>query len=161
MPLTTLAEIDRGANDLAAALRHGQEALDLLATESTSSADYVYLQHNTGQLLVRVGDIDAGEERPKSAIAMFGQAPVGVASCLAGLAGVAAARGQGQRAARMLGACDRLLDEEGVPLDGTDEVDRAHHESVARTLLDAADWEVAFAEGPAMRRDDAVAYGLE
>jgi predicted ATPase len=162
--LTTLGEVERGAGDLSAALRHNEDALALLSSAPLPSIDEGWLRHNTGQLLLQAGQVEAGRGHLLSAIGLFRRDPhdpVGIASCLAGLAGVAAAQGDGRRAARLLGAAAHLLDDEGVPLERCDEADRARHEAATRALLDGAEWEAAFEQGWVLSRDEAMAAAIE
>ncbi len=161
LAISTLAEVDRLCGDFPTALRYNQKALSLLSAENWSSGQSSWTLCNAAQLLLRSGQIQQAEERLEEIARLFQGDPVLNASCLAGLAGVAAVRGNGLRATCLLGACARLLDDEGVPHELTDEADRAYHKAAARALIDAESWDAASAEGWAMSVDEAVAYGLQ
>ncbi len=86
-----------------------------------------------------------------------------VAYCLEGLATVAASEGGVERAARLWGAAEALLEE----IEATaypHAPDPSVHEarvSAARSQLDDAAWEAAWAEGRAMTPEEAIEYALE
>jgi hypothetical protein len=84
-----------------------------------------------------------------------------IAESLEGLAGVAGAQGQAERAARLWGAAEALRVAVGAPSSPTE---CAHYESyrhTARAHLDEASYAVAWAEGHAMTVEQAVAYAGE
>ena len=87
--------------------------------------------------------------------------PVDIAECLEGFAGVAGARREGQRAARLYGVADSLRESLGAPLLPGDRPRYERHLSLARSLLDEAAWKQAWEEGRAMTVEDATAYALE
>jgi predicted ATPase/class 3 adenylate cyclase len=82
------------------------------------------------------------------------------AYCLEGFAGLAGARGQGARAARLWGAAGALRTCIGAP--PTPEARPYYERSMAatRTLLGEAAWEAAFAQGTAMSAEEAAEYAL-
>jgi tetratricopeptide (TPR) repeat protein len=84
-----------------------------------------------------------------------------VASFLANLASPAAALGQFQPAARLLGASKAALERMGAFYQPSDkpEVDRAVE--VVRAQLGTADFEAAWAEGRAMSVEEAIDYALD
>jgi predicted ATPase/DNA-binding SARP family transcriptional activator/DNA-binding CsgD family transcriptional regulator len=83
-----------------------------------------------------------------------------VAYCLEGSAGLAGAREQGARAARLWGAAEVLRNTIGAP--PTPETRQYYPQSMAaaHALLGEAAWEAAFAEGSAMSAEEAVEYAL-
>jgi predicted ATPase/class 3 adenylate cyclase len=87
--------------------------------------------------------------------------PVDIAECLEGFAGVAGARGEGERAARLYGVADSLRESLGAPLLPGDRPRHERHLSLARSLVDGAAWKQAWDEGRAMTVEDATAYALE
>jgi predicted ATPase/class 3 adenylate cyclase len=82
------------------------------------------------------------------------------AYCLEGFAGLAGARGQGARAARLWGAAEALRTGIGAP--PTPEARPYYERSMAatRTLLGEVAWEAAFAQGTAMSPEEAAEYAL-
>jgi hypothetical protein len=84
-----------------------------------------------------------------------------IADSLATLAGVIAATGQVEQAARLLGTWDAALVRMGVL---PDLPDRAEHErtiALARARLDAASFEAAWAVGRAMSLERAAVLALD
>jgi non-specific serine/threonine protein kinase len=71
------------------------------------------------------------------------------ARCLIGLAWIEAARGQPQRAARLLGAAHALLADNGLRLDPPDAADHAAGIATVRAALDEHTFDAAFAAGRA------------
>ena len=82
------------------------------------------------------------------------------ALCLEGFAGLAGARAQGARSARLYGATEALRDAVGAPLSPVDRPDHDHKVAAARAQLDEASWKEAWAEGKAMSLKEAVEYAL-
>ena len=83
------------------------------------------------------------------------------AYCIQGLAATARARDEPQRAARMLGSANALLENTGAPIRAT--ADRGLYQrtaSGARERLGELAWIAAWDEGQAMTFDEAVAYAL-
>jgi hypothetical protein len=85
----------------------------------------------------------------------------GIIHCLIGLGGVAAKNGQPDRSARLLGAVDGLSRQTLYVAYG---IDRARYDRTlepARSRVDEAIWNAAFANGQAMTMEQAIAYALE
>jgi hypothetical protein len=82
--------------------------------------------------------------------------------CLQGLAAVAVSRGESDRAARLLGAAEVLLETAGIPLYA--QVDLELHQraaDAAREQLGERAWAEAWEEGRAMSFEEDVAYARE
>jgi len=85
----------------------------------------------------------------------------GMALCLEKLAGVAGARGQPERAARLMGAAEALRQASQAPMGAPDRTDYERFVAAARAKLDEESFAMAWAEGCAMTKEQAVAYALE
>jgi tetratricopeptide (TPR) repeat protein len=86
-----------------------------------------------------------------------------LAYCLAGLAAVAGARGGAERAARLFGAAEGVLETVGGPVYSFYQPDRSHHErliAAARAALGEPAFAAAWAAGRALTVEGAVAYAL-
>jgi predicted ATPase/transcriptional regulator with XRE-family HTH domain len=100
-----------------------------------------------------LGRVDAATGLFSEALALFRDLalPVGVASCLTGLGGVAVARGQPERAVRLLGAAEALLAAHGARLGPADRDAGRRYSATARAALDerafADAWEAGRQEG--------------
>jgi len=84
----------------------------------------------------------------------------GIARSLAGLAGVAGARGQPQRAARLFGTVAALLETIGADLEPADRVDYHRNVVSARAMLNAEAFAAAWAAGRALTLEQAVIEAL-
>jgi hypothetical protein len=81
-------------------------------------------------------------------------------TALEGLAGIAVAQGQPERAARLFGAAAALRTTMGVPILPTNERLYQRHVTLTQDALGADRWTLLWEEGRVMTRDAAVAYGL-
>src|SRR5262249_10244596 len=84
-----------------------------------------------------------------------------VAEGLEGLAGIAWAQGQPERAARLYGAAEALREAIRAPLPPADHAEHERLVAAVRTGLDAATFEAAWAAGRAQSVADAIAAALE
>jgi hypothetical protein len=82
------------------------------------------------------------------------------AYCLEAFAGLAGARGQGVRAARLWGAAEALRETIGAPHSPEARPYYERSMAAARAVLGEAAWEAAFAEGGGMSPEEAAAYAL-
>jgi hypothetical protein len=81
----------------------------------------------------------------------------GIAACLAGLAGVAEAEGQPERAARLLGAPEALLEASDTHLGAIGQAEYERIAAAVRAQLDEAAFAAAWAEGRARDLEATVA----
>ena len=82
------------------------------------------------------------------------------AESIDGLSCVAADRGEAERAARLFGAAQALHEAAGYQQPPQEHALREPYLADARSKLDEASWEAAFAEGRAMTFEEAVEYAL-
>jgi predicted ATPase/DNA-binding SARP family transcriptional activator/DNA-binding CsgD family transcriptional regulator len=160
--LWNLAEVARHRGDYEQAKTLGLESQAL----SREMADKWQLARITGWLgVVTVyssDDHDAAEGFLKESLALNRE--IGsleyVAYCLEGFAGLAGARAQGARAARLWGAAEALRETISDPLPPADRPEYDRSMAAARARLDEGSWEAAFAEGKSMPLEGAVEYAL-
>ena len=76
------------------------------------------------------------------------------------LAGVASARGEHERAARLLGAGEAMMDAAGMALNPGTAIEYERHVQRTRTTLGEADYEQAVRAGRKLDRDAAIEYAL-
>jgi hypothetical protein len=116
-----------------------------------------------GLLTVFSGDEhDLAERYLKEALALnreLGNWAYG-AYCLEGFAGLAGAKAQGGRAARLWGAAEALRTTIGAPLPTEGRLYFERSMVAACAQLGEAAWEAAFAQGMAMAPEEAAAYAL-
>jgi DNA-binding CsgD family transcriptional regulator/tetratricopeptide (TPR) repeat protein len=82
------------------------------------------------------------------------------AYCLEGFAGLAGAKGQGARAARLWGAAEALRSNIGAPLPPEPRPYYERSMAAARARLEEGTWEAAWKQGMAMSLEEAVEYAL-
>jgi hypothetical protein len=86
---------------------------------------------------------------------------LGAPDDLEGLACVAAARGETERAARLFGASEALSEEMGAPPESGESALQEPYLAAARSQLDEASWQEAWAQGQAMTLEEAISYALD
>jgi tetratricopeptide (TPR) repeat protein len=108
------------------------------------------------------GNFEAAESRFRASLTAGRQhdLPVIVASALYAIADLALARGQPERALRLVGACEALRDEIGEAPSGEAAM-VGDVRGAASALVDAAAAESLYQQGRAMGVEEAVAYALE
>jgi hypothetical protein len=122
-----------------------------------------------GMILINVGDIwlhHYGDEQQAKTLYQQGlhlwqdmqrvDDGIGIVKALAGLAEVAAAQGQAERAGRLFGAGSRLL-----PATSTYREEVHRRSTAARAHLDAATFEAGWTAGQAMTEEQAVTSALQ
>ena len=125
-----------------------------------------YFMAFAGRLLGGVdraeGNLEAAETRFRTSLTTARQhdVPVVVASALYALADLALARGQPERAIRLVGACEAMRDEIGEAPSG-EMAFVGDVRGAASAMMDAEAAESLYQQGRAMAVDEAVAYALE
>jgi tetratricopeptide (TPR) repeat protein len=162
MAIRSLAEVARQRGEYERAKTLGMECLSLYQ-EMTDEFNVAATVGWLGLLTVWSGDEhDLADGFLKESLALnreVGNWGYGV-YCLEGFAGLAGARAQGARAARLWGAAETLRESIGAP--PTPEA-RPYYErsmAAARAQLGEAAWEAAFAEGSMMSPEEAAEYAL-
>jgi ATP/maltotriose-dependent transcriptional regulator MalT len=108
------------------------------------------------------GNLEAAESRFRTSLTAARQhdLPVVIASALYAIADLALARGQPERALRLVGACEAMRDEIGEAPSGEMAL-VGDVRGAASAMMDAAAAESLYQQGRAMAVDEAVAYALE
>jgi predicted ATPase/class 3 adenylate cyclase len=162
MAIRNLAEVERQKGNYERAKTLGMECLSLYQ-EMTDEFNVATTVGWLGLLAIwSGGEHDLAEGFLTEGLALtrkIGHWAHG-AYCLEGFAGLAGARGQGARAARLWGAAEALRTGIGAP--PTPEARPYYERSMAatRTLLGEVAWEAAFAQGTAMSPEEAAEYAL-
>ena len=150
--LHNLAEVERQRGNYERAKTLGMESM-ALAREMEDKWQLARIVGWVGLLTVFSGDEhDLAEGFLKEALTLnreLGSWAYG-AYCLEGFAGLAGARGQGGRAARLWGAAEALRKTIGAPLSSEGRLYFERSMVAARAQLGEAAWEAAFAQGMAM-----------
>jgi non-specific serine/threonine protein kinase len=141
-------------------LEESQSILRELGTKLTLAQTLSTL----GETVLRQGDGTRAAAVYREGLALAAEAgsKTEVVGCLEGLAEVALTHGQPARAARLWGAAEVLREAIGSP-PSPSEGSNPHYESAlaaARSRLDEAAWEAAWAEGRQMTPEEAIGYAL-
>ena len=160
--LHNLADVERMRGDYERAKTLGMESMSL-AREMEDKWQLARIVVWVGLLTVFSGDEhDLAEGFLKEALMLSRELGnwMSGAYCLEGFAGLAGARGQGERAARLWGAAEALRKTIGDPLSSEGHLYFERSMVAARVQLGEAAWEAALAEGRAMKLEEAVEYAL-
>jgi predicted ATPase/transcriptional regulator with XRE-family HTH domain len=119
-------------------------------------------RHNQGSVAARLGDSESAESFFAEALELGKNFDGGIlpAYCLDGLAGIASARGDGIRAARLLGAADHLFAAMGNDRQVADRQDYDDAVAATKALLGDEAYFAAWAEGHALSLDAAIESAL-
>ena len=111
----------------------------------------------------RRGQVETAEQHFRESLGLWrGVGNLGgVGVAIAGFAAVASGRGQPLRAARLLGAAEAIFRSIGCVLPAVDRLRVERTRAAVRAQIDAASFDLAYAEGQALAYDDAVALALE
>ena len=155
MPLHMRAEATRLQGDAARARPLYEQSLALnteLGDERMVSVEL----HNIAYVDLADGDLDTAEQRFRKSLAMTQRLTGGMRiPCLLGLGAVAAARGDGERAGRLLAAGQSAMRAAGEVVDPADEPELRRSVERARALLGAQDDQV-WTQGAALTLEEAV-----
>jgi non-specific serine/threonine protein kinase len=160
--LHNLAEVERQRGNYERAKTLGMQSI-ALSREMEDKWQLAMVVGWLGLLAVWNGDDhDLAERSLEEALALdreLGNWAYG-AYCLESFAGLAGARAQGARAARLWGAAEALRANIGAPLPLDAHLLYEPSMAAARAQLGEAAWEATFAEGSAMSPEEAAAYAL-
>jgi tetratricopeptide (TPR) repeat protein len=160
--LNSLGEVARTEGDLEAAKGFFEQATTLCRQERVEQTLSVVLC-NLGAVLCAGVDLDAAracyEEALETSRALGSKEFISLS--LDGLGAIAAKRGMWERAARLAGAAEGLLDAIGAMLEPVDHAFRERYVADIREHLGEARLEAAMARGRAMTLDEAVREASE
>jgi predicted ATPase len=161
LALNSLGEMARHDGDWEAAERCYEQALRL-ATELGNDSRMALALHNLGYVALSRGEARRAKARFTQGLRLYDQShhPRGVAECLAGLARAEATAGEPERAARLCGASEAILDRLGARLDTLDRADYERTLACLRSQL-GEKLDDLLEEGRAMSMDRAVAYAVD
>ena len=132
-----------------------------LAEWKAGSLDLGWLLRLQGHVSLERGDLERAEALyAESLHRRAGMQSYVVVECLEGLAGVAAGRGQHERAGRLWGAADAERDTLGSPRPAWEQTHYERHLAAIRAGLGKATFGNALAEGRAMPVEESIEYAL-
>lgn len=157
--LANLGAMTRHQGDYDRAAGFAEESLiEVRAVSNPGGVGYVL--RLLGHIRLAQGDLERAATLYAESVRSDGVPSFVVIECLEGFAGVAAGRGQHQRAARLFGAADAVREAIGFPRFSTD---RDHYDravTVVRAALGDAAFGSAVAQGRTMRLNEAVEDAL-
>ena len=133
-----------------------------LSRELGGQPGVVYLLCNLGTIAQEQGDRERAAvlfEESVKRNRKWGHKAI-LAELMEGIAVEAGAYGVAVRAARLYGAAEALREAIGVPLPESDRPRYGRHTAAACSLVDKETWREAWAEGKAMKLEQAVEYAL-
>jgi tetratricopeptide (TPR) repeat protein len=118
-------------------------------------------QINMGELLQQYGEEHMAQASYREGLRLWQEMQqveqrLGIVKGLAGLAEIAAAQGQAERAGRLFGAAARLL-----PATSTSREEVHRRSAAARAQLDAATFDAGWTAGQAMTEEQAISFALQ
>ena len=154
--LANRAEADRYGGREGSALALHEEALSLARKIDDRRLLAIGL-HNVALLRLRSGGLDAAAELLREAVdvTIAARQSVGVAYCVAALAGVAVVGHQPDRAATLLAAADAAFDRLNAMMNGTDRREFERYRETCRQELGETSFADAWSRGAALTLDEA------
>jgi tetratricopeptide (TPR) repeat protein len=159
--LNLLGELARLDTDYERAASAYQEAADIHSEQGNRLREAVS-RGNLSYVAYHQGDYEGAKAHILEAFALFPEVHDTYYRThgLSTLAGPVAALGNPQKAARLLGASDALLEKMGLGLQAGDRFEIERYVAAVKEQLDDATFEATWAEGRAMSFEEAVAYAL-
>lgn len=160
--LTNLGEVFRAQGEHAAARKLYEEAIAAGVADQTGSTADIVVHSNLGFVVHRQGELQLAMTLFRDVLTKAERLGYqqSIALSFVGLAGVAASFGTANRAARLIGAADRLLDEIGAKLWPADRLAYDHNVAAVRAELDEAEFRRQHDLGRAMTTAEAADYAL-
>ena len=159
---TNLGEQTRLQGDIPRAKEAYEESLSV-AREIGDGLRESLVLINLGFIALHEGDAEGAQTMLKESLTLaleIGHTAYTADKYMA-LAGAAVALGQPERAARLMGAADALSGEQSFTPQSGDIPEFERYEAAVREALDEVTFETAWAEGRAMKPDEAIAFALE
>jgi tetratricopeptide (TPR) repeat protein len=158
--LTNLGVVSRFRGDLDRARAFYEQSLELDGDSGDPKGTAITLL-DLGHVALESGDLQAARGSLEQSLRLFhgvGE-QVGIASCLDGLARAQATE-RPERAARLWGARERIVDELGIRPTERDARERADAIAATRRASDPDTFDLAWQDGRALELEDAVRYAL-
>ena len=159
--LNNLGELARLDGDYERAGTAYQEVIDILSEQGNRLREAV-ARGNLSYIAYHQGNYEDAQAHILEAFALFPKVhdTYYLTHGLSTLAGPVAALGNPQKAARLLGASEALLEKMGLGLQAGDRFEIERYVIAVKEQLDDATFEAAWAEGRAMSLEEAIAYAF-
>jgi predicted ATPase/DNA-binding SARP family transcriptional activator len=159
--LTSLGEVARCQGNYPQAAAYYEQGI-VLWRELGNNEGLATALHNLGHVALYQQNYQQAGSRFRESLARFQElgSKRCIALCLAGLAGLASTTGQPERAVRLFGAAQALLEGIGAELEPADRAGYERTRAAAYVQLDETAVDAAYAEGCAMTLEQAVGDAL-
>lgn len=159
--LNALGDVARGQGDYARAKHLYQKSLTLFGILANVGQRPSIL-HNLGYVALHERDFARSKELFGESLGLFQRFGErrGVAECLVGLAGIAAAAGRPDRAVRLFGAAEAAFEALGTQLSASNRADYSRHLAIARASMRPAVFAAAWTSGQQLPLQQAVDEAL-
>jgi predicted ATPase/DNA-binding SARP family transcriptional activator len=139
-----------------------EEKKSELTRRRRANSDLADSNDNLGWAALFSGDLARAKVLHEESLALFQELSDkrGTSDCLQGLACAAGSEGEPSRAAKLFGAAQALRETMGISRTLAENASEEPYLVRARSRLDEASWETAFAKGKAMTTQRAVEYAL-
>jgi len=162
--LNGLGELSRLLSDYERAGKYYGEHIDILR-EQRSSVALVAPLVNQAWVSLHAGDYHKAKKLFEETLQLSNEHgnKSAMVDCLAGFASVLGRIGRPEHAVRLFGAVESQLESIGMAgrLDPSDQKELDHYVAAARSQLDEATFEKAWAEGRGMTSEQAIAFAFE
>lgn len=157
--LNTLGEIARCTGDYAGAQSRYEQAL-LTTREKWIINDVVF---NLGRIALHAADYQQAQARLEECLGSYVRAGSkrGIAECLATIASMAVAQHLPERAAKLFGSTDALLEATGYEMHPDDKSNLRQSHATVQMQLGKAGWASAWGEGRSLSPETATAFATE
>jgi len=139
-----------------------EEAVALFRERGYKGGGLVYALDNLGWAALLQGDLERARTSYQESLMLCKELgdKMHTSESLEGLACITASEGDAERAARLFGAAQALREVVGYQHHPEEDALREPYMATARSQLDEASWEEAWAEGRAMSMEQAIDYAL-
>lgn len=160
--LNYLGDLARGHGDIQQATARYEESLALLRKQGLTGT-VPSLLHNLGYMALQAGNTRRALRLFRESLILFRDLgdQRGIAECLAGLAGALAAMRLPDRAARLFGAGEALMEAAGASMWRANLADYERNRGVARGQMDDAAFAAAWETGRALTAEQAIAEAVK
>jgi predicted ATPase/DNA-binding SARP family transcriptional activator len=157
--LNNLGEVARCEGDYIRAARFYEESLASFRALGSTSRDIARSIHNLGYVAHAQGNANQARACFMESLRLFQERgnTRGIIECIAGMAGVVGAQGQGERAARLLGATAAQFKAIGAAMWPADRIDYHRNEASIRAVLGEKAFAAAWDAGRRLTLEQAIA----
>ena len=158
--LNCYGEVARVQGEYVLAGEYYQRGEHLLRKQGDRGGELPRILHSQGYVAQRQGDLQAAERFFRESLSIFVKIGNrrGIAESLAGIAGVWGERGEGRRAAVLLGAAAHLMEDVGAHWWPADRLEYKRNLAAIQSSLDRDTFKAAWDQGQSLTPEAAIEY---